>query len=79
MGMLQNVLVLFPLAYRMYKTGSTAMIYFQGCYNIRVKNFVADIACQGGNCIQKCAKRHFCGIFKPPLFFYYSICQSSDC
>ena len=46
-GNASNVLMLFPLAYRMYKIGSTTVIYFQGCYNIRVKNFVADIACQG--------------------------------
>ena len=80
MRTLQNVLTLrcfFPLHIGCIKAESATAIYFRGCYYIRVKNFVADVVFQGVTAFKSVQNDIFVA-FLSLLFFYYSICQSSD-
>ena len=82
MGMLQNVLTLrcfFPLHIGCIKAGSATVIYFWGCYYIRVKSCVADVVFQGVTAFKSVRSDIFVAFLSLFLFFYYSICQSSDC
>ena len=77
MRMLQNVLNLrcfFPLHIRCIKAGSATVIYFWGCYYIRVKNFVADDVFQGVTAFKSVQSNIFCGILS---LFYFSITVSA--